>query len=304
MLKKPIKSISEEEKEKKNMHMGKLFRKKLRIDKNIVEGIVFKVAETQDELAQSYKLVYKAYREKGYTDSNPSEMRLTPHHTHPDTVVFIGLKHNKVITTLSLFPDSMAGLMLDDLYNKELNILRKEKRKLAEVGALATHTDYRLDNLTLPLFLMKMVCIYAVDYMKVDNLVIAVNPKHALFYTGIILFEKIGGLKECQHVKDNPAYAFTLNLNTLNSTYKTHYKGKVKSRNLYHFMFLQNNKEIRLPEGKTPLYVWNKKKLKYFFEIKTNTFSKMGSGWLNYVVERHIRHTRRNITQHNYKNKE
>ncbi len=270
-----------------NSLTDKIIRRKIKIKEEEVQGIVFKIAKTTNELEQAFSLLHEVYVQEGYTNSHRSRMRLSKYNFHPETTVFIGKKGNKVIITCTLFPDStFLGLPMDSLYKEEIDVLRNQNKKIAEIGALATHPDYRTNNLTLPLLLNKITMAYAIHNLKMDHMVINVNPKHSFFYTSILLFKQIGNLKFCDHVNGKPALAYSLDLNLVETLSKKIYSQQNKNQNLHYFFFKKESACITKPKEKT--YIWNQQMLNYFFEDKTDIFSSMSKDILNHVYQQHL----------------
>lgn len=280
-------SIALSDKQRKQNKLAKLSRRRLSIDESLAEGLVFKIAESHDELEQAYRLVHDVYQEEGYTDIHPSGMRINAYNAHPETVVFIAVKATEVIMTLTLVSDSPFGLPMDDLYLDELVPFRKTNRKMGQLCALASQSAYRSTNQTLPLLLMKVMRQYAHEHLRLDDLLITVNPKHGLFYENLLLFEKMGELKSCQDVKGHPAFAYLLNLNLLAKNYKQVYRGQPPEKNLHHFFCQKNSPHIKLPENKRPIYIWSNDKLKHFFAKKTAIFEQINDEYLSYILEQH-----------------
>ncbi|MEE9338426.1 MAG: hypothetical protein V3U87_10120 [Methylococcaceae bacterium] len=277
-----------------NSLTDKIIRRKITLKEEDVQGIVFKIAETTNELEQAFCLLHEVYVQEGYTNRHRSRMRLSKYNFHPETTVFIGKKGDKVIITCTLFPDStFLGLPMDSLYQTELDLLRNQNKKIAEIGALATHSDYRTSNSTLPLLLNKITMTYAIHNLKMDNMVITVNPKHSFFYTSILLFKQIGSLKSCHHVNGEPAIAYSLDLNSVESNSKIIYSKQSKKRNLHQFFF--KNKSSCITKPKESTYVWNQKMLTYFFEDKSDIFSSMSKDTLNQVHRQHLLCMRKDI---------
>lgn len=277
----------------KQNRLAKIARNRLRIDEALVKGITFKIAESHDELKQAYRLVHDVYKEEGYTDPHPSGLRINAYNAHPETTVFIAIKDQVVVMTMTLITDSPFGLPIDDLYIDELKPFRESNRRIGQLCALASLPECRSTNQTLPLFLMKIMRHYACEHLHLDNLMITVNPKHSLFYENLLLFNKIGGLKACQEVKEHPAYAYSLKLGTLATRYKQIYANRPPEKNLHHFFYIMQYSSIRLPEGNYPLYIWNNEKLAHFFSKENNVFGLIGDDHLSYILEQHSQYKNR-----------
>ena len=196
-------------------------RDRIRINPGKVKQFRFKIADEPEEIESAYHLVYDQYVRAGYIDdpcTNP--MRLSPYHFLPETTTFIGITDGLVAVTITLFQDTELGLPSDAMYQKELDELRNQGRKIVEVGALASAPDYRNGDQTIVMFANRIMHTYASKHLGVDDLVISINPKHESFYKYILLFEKIGELKQHNTYQNAPAIAYKLNLRTAEKQYK------------------------------------------------------------------------------------
>ena len=119
-----------------------------------ISSLRMKWAETRDELAKIFRLVYEEYDRSGYIDNgDPSHMLFCIHHLLPETAVLLMKYNENIISTLSLVADcKQFGLPMDALYRDELDELREKDRKLMEACALATSMDYRWKNVLAYLF--------------------------------------------------------------------------------------------------------------------------------------------------------
>ncbi|MEW6327269.1 MAG: hypothetical protein AB1487_06710 [Thermodesulfobacteriota bacterium] len=196
------------------------------------DAIEFKVADSQDELEQSYRMVYKAYVAKGFFAPHPSEMRVGIYNMLPETRTFVAKKDNAVLMTLTLIPDSVFGLPMDAIYNIELDFLRYYGRKIAELSGLAVHNILKGKGMFMFLNLVKLVYFYAKN-KDIDDFCIAINPKHQSFYDNILLFEYLGDEKPYPRVQNFPACGRRLNLHGLEERYRA------RNKHLYSFLFRQ-----------------------------------------------------------------
>ena len=273
---------------------GPIIRNNICIDESKIGDIIIKVAESKDELEQAYKLVHQVYLEEGYADDNPSKMRIKLVNALPNTTTFVGKIGEKVIATMTLFEDSPMELPMDELYNDELNELRAQGRKFMEVGALASHPDYRRSNQILPTSITKTMLTYSMKHLKIDDLVIIVNPKRVWVYENMFLFEKIGKLKYYEGVKNHPAIPLRLDLNTCFERSKIIYKNKPAEKNLHHFFFHSSSPFIQLPKVEKPLYIWTPEMFNYFFEKKSTLFRFAQEKYKNHIIAQH--HLKRELS--------
>jgi hypothetical protein len=162
------------------------------LTKNKLDDIdkpAIKIAETLDEYRQAFNIVYKEYDLVGYiTKPHPAQLHYGIHSLLPTTCVFTFKSCMDVISTLTQVEDSrLFGLPMDALYKPEIDQLRAQGRKVAEICALATPSEGRWHNLLM--FLGKAYFQYALE-AKVNDILIMVNPKHVTFYKAIFMFEE------------------------------------------------------------------------------------------------------------------
>ncbi|MEM7486633.1 MAG: hypothetical protein AAF348_15600 [Bacteroidota bacterium] len=244
---------------------GKMIRNKVNIPKNPAKDFVFKIATQPDELEQVYELLYKAYLEKGFVNEKPCKMHLTPFHGHPLAVTFVGKYGDEVAITISLFPDSELGLPMDDLYKKELDKLRKQGRFIAEVGSLASSPKFRTGSQLLPLMMNNIMHRYAKEHLRVEDLVITVNPAHEFVYRHIVFFKRMGKVKPYDTVNGHLAVPLRLNLHTAHAILKTKTDHLAPNKNLYDFFYKNHYKNVILPSDNKIVQVFNKRLYNQFF---------------------------------------
>jgi len=232
---------------------GPLIRRALRIDPKKTDDIRFKVADNREELEAAYRLVHDVYVEEGYADPHDSGLRVNLRYALPTTTTFIGSHDDKVVITMTILGDSPLGLPMDMIFSRELYELRCQGRYIAEVGAFASHPDFRRRSQAVAFNTNKIMWQYAVRNLHADDLVIAVNPKHEWIYRYILLFEKISrDVKRYNYVNDAPAIAMRLNLRTAIPRWAKIYSGRPPEGDLHGFFLTRDPVHIRLPETEEP----------------------------------------------------
>lgn len=165
---------------------------------------VFKVADSACELLEAYHLLYHEYVDAGYAQKNKNEILCTKHHLLPKTTVLLAKSDNAVISTATLVPDSnLFGLPMDEVYGKELESLRRKRRKVVEVCSLASSTQ-RFSRLGIQNF-TRLLFLYCV-FLDVDDVCVMVNPKHVPIYKRLCELELFGEEKHYDKV-NAPAVA-------------------------------------------------------------------------------------------------
>jgi hypothetical protein len=172
-------------------------------------NITYQIAATREERAAAFRLVYKSYLRAGLNEPNRHEMRVTPYHLLPTTEVFIAVLRGEVISTVSLVVDGELGLPLESVYGQAVALRRQRRLLLGEVSCLA---DRRAQfRRFFPVFLR--LCRLMVQYARrqgLDELLVAVHPKHARFYQRFMSFELIGEETFYPAVRNHPAVALSL----------------------------------------------------------------------------------------------
>lgn len=241
-----------------------------------------KPATTRGELIEAFSLAHDRYVQLGYMDPEPCGMRLKLQNILPSTRVFAAYHEGKMVATATLILDSPLGLPSDDIYKFELDSLRAKHRFVAEGSSLVTAREFSCSNVFMLLF--KVAYAYA-KYAKVDDICIAVNPKHTRFYETILLAEPIGGLRSFPSVKDAPAILERIELRNADGRFEEAYGMEEFDCDLYTFFFTAN-KGIESEWGKAfPVggLRMSPEDLRYFFLEKTSILSKTNIEKLSYV---------------------
>jgi hypothetical protein len=172
-------------------------------------NVVCKIASTRAEREGSFRLIYQSYLRAGLTDVNPYGMRVTPYHLLPTTQIFVAVLERTVIETITLVGDGERGLPMEAVYAEEIAARRAQGLRIGEVSCLA---DRRAD-------LRRFFGVFCelnrwmVQYARrqgLDQILVAVHPKHARFYTRYFCFEPIGEMKAYPNVCNRPAVALCM----------------------------------------------------------------------------------------------
>lgn len=179
--------------------------------RNSVSGvpIEYKIAANREDRAAAFGLTYQAYTRVGLCPTNPFHMRVTPYQILPTSDVFIARLDGEMICTISLIVDSKLGLPMEVIYPREVEDLRSGGLKLAEVSCLA---DRRRDpGRYFPVFVeLCRLMVQSARYRGVDQLLVAVHPRHARFYRRYMAFQPIGDVRKYPSVCNKLAEALSL----------------------------------------------------------------------------------------------
>lgn len=170
------------------------------------EEASFKVVETFAERKDAFGLTYRVYRRAGLMESTSPRLRVMRHHLLPTTEVIIGQKDRRAIITSTLVRDGDYGVPADALFAREIDDMRDEGLKLAEVSCLAS--DEAITNKRDRFeYLIKTISltIQTARRRGVDRLLLAVHPRHAKSYRRLYGCEICSDVKEYASVRGNPA---------------------------------------------------------------------------------------------------
>ncbi len=202
----------------------------VRGDSVVPAGVECKTANTLDELGQARELVLRTYIRKGYVqDGGLNQDRAN---AYRDAQTFVAKRGDSVVMTVTLVPDSPLGLPMDEIYGAEMDLLRHQRRVLAEASAFAGHECLGSQGMSCYLALARQLYFHARG-AGVDDLCIAVNPRHSAFYERVLLFEDLGDTdpRPYPRVSNHPACGKRLNVRA--------FEERVKRTNIriYRFFF-------------------------------------------------------------------
>lgn len=173
------------------------------------------LATTPDELDAASRLVHRCYLRRGYVKPSVDGRHANAFLAMPSTAVFVARAAGAVVATVSLIADSARRLPCDALWGADLAALRASGHRLAEVSALAVSEAWRGRGLVMLRPLVRAVGVYGRELAGLDTLCIAVHPRHAPFYEGLLRFRRFGDLKACAAVNGAPAVGLRLDLRQL-----------------------------------------------------------------------------------------
>lgn len=170
------------------------------------------IASTPAEVESALALVYDAYLQTGLIHPNYYGVRATPYHLSRSTNVLVAKQHGEVICTATLVFDGRRGLPMETVFGDEVRELRKRGVISAEVSCLA---DRRSFDGSCVSQLTKLMCfaIQCAEFQGVQELMVAVHPRHAGFYVRYFGAQVVSGVERSYDaVRGNPAVALSLDI--------------------------------------------------------------------------------------------
>lgn len=204
------------------------------LDPTWQQRLILKWAETVEERQAAFSLVHDEYLRQGYlARPTPSGMIYRLHHLLPTSLTLVLKDGDATIGTLTHVLDTdLYGLPMDKLYGRELDALRRQGCRLAELSALAVRRSHCLQSL----FMLLVRAAYGVALKEsVTDFCIMVNPRHADFYRSMFLFEDLGPTRPYPLV-NAPAVALRADLVTFPDRIQALLRHVGSDQSVYHFL--------------------------------------------------------------------
>ncbi len=165
-----------------------------------------KVTQSEDERTAAFKLVHDAYVRSGLMPRHPKGMRVMKHHLSDQTDVLVVKRNGAVVFTSTLVRDGEYGLPLEALFAPEVQAMREEGLRVAEVSCLASDITLQDKTQRFELFVDLIGLMFqTARYHQVDRLLLAVHPRHAKVHQRMFGCTLCSDVKEYAAVEGNPA---------------------------------------------------------------------------------------------------
>ncbi|MFZ3229495.1 MAG: hypothetical protein WA160_04770 [Pseudobdellovibrio sp.] len=251
-------------------------RNSLNLDYELPDDLIFKVAETQEELEAAFSILHDAYVGEAFIKPRESGLYVSLQHALPSTSTLIAVLKGRVIGTVTLIRDNPLTLPLEKHF--DVSSLRNRGARVAEVSSLAVHRDFRRaygGKVVFPLF--AYLYRYAVQCYGLSYFVIAIYPHHTYFYEAIFDFKQVEN-KIVNDYMGAPATAMYLDLVSLPLNLNILYKDVPKNKNVGKFCLDHSFSQFLFPKRdyvhiSDP--VMTPEMLDYFFNKKTSLFADM-----------------------------
>lgn len=205
-------------------------------------NIIFKTAESIDEVKQAMNVLHDSYVQAGFMDPNQDRLRIVPQFFLPSTAILIAKEGDTVIGTMSMIRDNSMGLPMEKIFN--LSELRKKGHRLTEVSSLAIHPDYRKKGGLIFHQFIRYAWNFSLNLHGGELFVIAINPSMVQFYEDLYLFDqlpKASLIENYDFVKGAPAVGLFTKVDAREKFLKE-YSNRKPEKNLYEFMFGEHSR--------------------------------------------------------------
>ncbi|WP_160116663.1 N-acyl amino acid synthase FeeM domain-containing protein [Pseudovibrio ascidiaceicola] len=212
-----------------------IHRRRVRLQNTPPENVIFKLADTPDELSQVCRLLYDSYTQVGYMKEDGSGYRFTPFYVLPSCYTLIAKQGDTVIGTTTIIIKSLEELPVEQIFS--LKHIQRWNRRIAEASSLTIHPDHRSQDGALIHALLKYMFQVAREDLGVHDLVMASTPKHMVFYEALLLFRRLSEevIDAFDYVNGTTATGAYLNFTEMHQDYATMYKDVPDERNVFKY---------------------------------------------------------------------
>lgn len=170
------------------------------------------VANDAHAKRRAWQLAYRVYAECGYVAPDCEGLMTSAFDHDPGTfTLLVEDEAGTAMATVTLVFDSEMRLPCDEIFEPELEFLRSQGRKVAEVTRLAID-ERHTGSKALLVTLFNFIFVYARRIRGYDDFVIEVNPRHVNYYRRLLRFEVAGSERPCPRVNGAPAVLLRVEL--------------------------------------------------------------------------------------------
>ncbi|MES1981062.1 MAG: hypothetical protein V4443_01180 [Pseudomonadota bacterium] len=153
------------------------------------QAIRIRLTHSNEKMHDTRMLLQRKYASRGYTSSHL--------HKAPESLPLMAYQGDQVIGTLTLGLDTPKGLMIEELYQHEIDHLRAAGRKICEVTKLAVDQPQESKRVLGALFHIAYIYSHVMGHTDV---VVEVHPRHVSFYKRMLGFQEYGPERLCSRV--------------------------------------------------------------------------------------------------------
>lgn len=253
-----------------------LMRRQLRISTDLDPKFKFRIARTQEELSQAYRILHDSYVEMGYSEPQISGMRIIKYFALPTTTTLIAYYGDQVVGTISIIRRGAFGLPMESVF--DLTRFIEKNEVIAEVSSLAIDAKFRQKRGALFLPLCKYFWEYICHFMNLDGVVITVNPSMADFYEGFLCFETLPKAKVSSYDFANgaPGIGLYLNVRKAPEAFGKIYSHLPKEKDLLNYFINVKFDHFEFPDRKyykSSDPVMSPRMLEFFFRERSSVMT-------------------------------
>jgi len=242
--------------------------------------VIIQVANRLEGRQGAYRLLYDLYSEMGFTKRNGDGLWLSIHDALPETTTFVAKDARGFVEgALTTVFESKIGLPADDLYKKEIDIIRHAGEHICEIISLGINNAGKA-SIKILASLFYCAFLHAWKGENATAFIITVHSDLKDFYCRRVSFKKLG--PERNYTKVNGAPTVLLNL-SLMKVDRLRYKQR-----LFPFYMLNHSHQEELDFTKRiekMILPMSEKEFLNFFINKTDIWEKASSQQKHFIKE-------------------
>ena len=234
------------------------------------ETFQVKRANSAADLEAAYRMVHDVFADMGYINHQRDGMRLRVFEAVPETATFICKHNEEIVAVMSVVVDSPdMGLPSNHAFEREINTLRKQGRRVCEFTNLAVKKEYWRSNAFTAL---TQACHAHAKLNNCDNIFIAISPGHTAFFESILGFDKCGESRNYSHEKSDIVQGECLDLRTIASRFQAMDRKLGEQAFLYDYYFANNyfDKVIKKWSSPATVNLHNARKFCFLLTKRSN----------------------------------
>lgn len=255
-----------------------LMRDQIRVTPELESKFSFRIARSQEELADAYRILHDCYVDMGYSEKQISGMRIVKYFALPTTTTLIACYDGHVVGTISIIRRGAFGLPMESVFDLTEFIERNEV--IAEISSLAIDARFREKRGKLFLPLMKYMWEYVCRYMNLEAMVITVNPSMSDFYEAFLGFKVLpqATVSEYGFANGHPGVGLYMNIRQAPAYMEKTYGHKPSQNNLFEYFFKLKFPHFEFPDRsyyKSSDPVMTPEMLTYFFKTRSTVLDSL-----------------------------
>ena len=188
--------------------------------------LVISPVQSLDEFLASFELLYKQYLKYGYAKKNSYGLRFSLRDLLPETMTFVARDGKKLVGTVSIISNSVAGLPSKAIFKKEVEKLELGGKIIAEGTRFACVDDASSKGLNSTAFNLLKWFFQWGQVRKVHDLILVINPRHLVFWEKILGFEVLAEQEDYVYANGAPGILMRYNVEQANKDYNVTRAGK------------------------------------------------------------------------------
>lgn len=155
------------------------------------------VARSHEQRMLAWRLVGQRYAWRGYTCTQGVAAFPDPERQMYYTTL-LALRGGRAVGTITLGIDSHAGMLVDEVYRHEVDLVRAQRRRTCELVRLAIEEG--ADSRSVWIAMLESLNVLCRCIHDITDMFIEVNPRHARFYRRVFGFRVVAPERRCPRV--------------------------------------------------------------------------------------------------------